>query len=290
MAETLPFHSQYTEGGVSELQYQGPPLQITRRWEPYKYTEIGLDVHKISIDKVRLAGHETILDVGCADGRLLKELLVQRQHSGRLIGIDPNIGQAGIFELMLDKEVKNPVEFYEGTVQNIKLEDNTADHTFFHFAMYHVPPEEQTLAVNELKRVTKPGGKIVISTSSEANKPRHRKFEAVLGRFFGSDPPRRMNEWFTSEIAYEFIPRCFADFEHTIIRDQMVFDANTYPVYLESLLTMNTEFEPPISGPIFERALNEVIKPQILKKIASDGQFTDNIARDLWVCTNSPQE
>lgn len=294
MAEHLHYCSPEFEGGVSEYQYQGSSLQLMRRWEPYRYRRSGdevylqdrLDFHNKVIDKLKLLGEETILDVGSADGGVLFELWYNRGHGGRMIGIEPNTDQAGELIYGLQEAGIKSLEIYQDTVQDIRLADSTADYSFFFFGMYHVPPHEQDLAISELKRVTKPEGKIVLSTSSKANKPRHREFERLLARHFGVNPPRRMNEWFTSEIAEQFIPRYFAQFEHLPDHYEIAFNGESVDIYLDSLLSMNMEFRPMPRGPIFERALHNVIKPIMLQEIEQTGYFTDLVRRDAWICTN----
>lgn len=124
--------------------------------------------------------HETITDrtIGTFSGLSGKLLLagggdlpdshlrVARQfHSTHCI----DISQAA---LDIVKKKLGDAELILGSILDIPLPDNTFDAVFCAHVIYHVDKDFQQQAVNELIRVTRPGGRVVIIYSNPDSLPR----------------------------------------------------------------------------------------------------------------------
>ena len=277
-----------------ELQY-GTLINVKHRWEVYRYSELP-DIHEAIINKLvdrnQLKPGDSVLDVGCSDGHLLRNLRLQRQHQGALCGIDPWPDQFWTTQYYLSELAKEgheiePIVFMRGEAQDLyPLPDNSQDVLLALFVLYHLPKDEQPLALAEFKRVLKPGGRLVVATSGKDNKLKHRYFERRIAAELGVEPPPLMNQNFDSDEAKKILPRYFSDVEHTAHHGHLKFNKQNYMVYIQSLLTMASEFRPAQSSNSLNPAIEKIVKPQIEAEIEEKGNFIDTQERDYFICTN----
>lgn len=96
-----------------------------------------------------------LADIGCGNGRLIEIL----PENTKYIGIDTSkniINEA--------RKLHPTYTFEEGSLLNIPLPSNSTDATFCIATLPHIPSKAlRERAINELVRITKPGGKIIIS-------------------------------------------------------------------------------------------------------------------------------
>jgi len=105
----------------------------------------------------------TILDIGCGNGRLLLMLNKLAEH-----WTNPKFHYLGIDiskSLLNHARKKFPTEnFIEGTQTEIPFDESKADILFNIRAFHHIPSKKMRLiALEEMKRVLKPHGTIVIT-------------------------------------------------------------------------------------------------------------------------------
>lgn len=103
---------------------------------------------------------KTVADIGCEEGHLAAMLLPRCE---KLYCIDIDAG-------MLDAAARvagggDGVEFIQSDVRDIRLPDDSLDVCVAAEVLEHLPAPEE--GVSELVRVTKPGGRIVISVPNE---------------------------------------------------------------------------------------------------------------------------
>lgn len=99
-----------------------------------------------------------LLDAGCAHGRLVPTLLRQNLKKENYTGID-------ISENLILKAQKlfPDIHFDIGDVCNLPYRNNMFDVTVSSAVLHHIPSQElRVQMIQELIRVTKPGGKIVL--------------------------------------------------------------------------------------------------------------------------------
>lgn len=105
-------------------------------------------------------GH-TVLDIGCGTGVLLA-LGKQRYPHTRFIGIDPDTQALSIAK---NRFAKNnlEVELVQAFAESIPLPDSSIDRVVSSLVFHHLPDEIKCKAIQEIYRILKPGGKVVIA-------------------------------------------------------------------------------------------------------------------------------
>ena len=126
-------------------------------------TESFLDARDI-ISRLNLRGNEVFMDAGCGDGHVVMEAY-------DMMGDDATIYAVDVFEPSIEdmqkevdeKGIKNIIPVQSNIAEHIDIEDDTVDvclliNVFHHF----VAMENSDGAIEELKRVIKPDGKISV--------------------------------------------------------------------------------------------------------------------------------
>lgn len=261
----------------------GTSFNVIRRWKLYEYASTPLDIHSLAINCLDLRGNETVLDIGCLDGRVLDGLR-KRGHKGKLIGVDINPSVIELAEL-----ITSGVEFKQGDATNLDFDDNFADGMSALFMLYHVPEPER--ALSEFQRVLKPGGRLAVATSGASNKRMHRMFERALSVHFDRTAPTPFATAFDFEKAEETLPKWFNVIARFTQIDKMrITKGDALDDYLDALETMKFAFQPvrPYIAPNdWNQAVNEIVKPIINYEIDKFGYFTDSIERHFFICENT---
>lgn len=110
------------------------------------------------MEECALRGDIKILDVGCSNGRYLKNLLEDAPHN-RYYGVD--IAVAGL-NLVNESRIK----LAQGTLTDIPYNENSFDVVFTCEALEHAIDIEN--AIRELARVAKSGGRIIVVDKSQS--------------------------------------------------------------------------------------------------------------------------
>ncbi len=105
----------------------------------------------------------SVLDVGCANGfALLRHAAKNKLAESK--GIDYSSNMIEMAKSALLKNEQHNIEFSVGDVRDIQFGDDQFDVVYTTRVLINLPNwEEQTQGINECIRVTKPGGKIILS-------------------------------------------------------------------------------------------------------------------------------
>lgn len=122
---------------------------------------LGKSFKRLVLRAVPISDGETVVDIGCATGVLLKLAKKQYPHS-RVIGIDPDAGALAIARRRL-KRAGLAIEFQQAFAESLPLADTAVDICFSTLVFHHLPDEAKRQAISEIYRVLTPGGRIVLA-------------------------------------------------------------------------------------------------------------------------------
>ncbi len=112
------------------------------------------------VEDLELKSGEVVLDLGCGPG-LWTQLLAQHVGpSGKVVGVDFSPGLIRYAVDVASRGVQDVTGFVIADFYRIPFADNTFDATFFGNCLSYVPDPNSLL--NEHKRVTRPGGRVII--------------------------------------------------------------------------------------------------------------------------------
>jgi SAM-dependent methyltransferase len=169
--EVSPTPDLSQEQRVQETQYSFPyhylPERQGRRFSQHRNLPWGyeyLTYVDFVLDRVAQIGFESLLDVGCGDGRFLREAS-RRFPDKRLAGIDYSpraIEMAG--------SINPGIEFVAGDVTDPGVLDGTFDVVTLIEVLEHIPPDQASHFLAGVARRLSRGGRLIVTVPSN-NRP-----------------------------------------------------------------------------------------------------------------------
>jgi len=132
---------------------------LAARQSIYAYQRPTVHLAARVLQTASLSGAEVIADVGCGNGMYLAEL-ARCGHVGPMLGVDMSPGM-----LAAARESAPAARLLAGDATALPLRDRISDLTLAMHMLYHVP--EPARAVSELRRVTRPGGQLVVGLNGD---------------------------------------------------------------------------------------------------------------------------
>ena len=169
---------------LRETQYK-TDVNLAARQSIYAYQQPRIDLARETLELAGLGGRETVADIGCGNGAYLAEL-ARRGHAGPVLGADMSPGM-----LRAARNRGPRAGLLVADAMALPLRDSTADLTLAMHMLYHVPDPDR--AVRELRRVTRPGGRLIVGL----NGPDHlRELRGLIAEALASlgRPPVRPRE------------------------------------------------------------------------------------------------
>ena len=165
------------------VQYR-TDANLAARQSIYAYQHPRLDLPPLVLGLAALRGGETVADVGCGNGAYLAEL-ARRRHAGPVLGIDLS---AGMLHAARGRAPR--ASLAAGDAAALPLRDGASGLTLAMHMLYHVP--EPSAAVRELRRVTRPGGQVLVVLNGEDHLRELRDLiTAALQNVTNGEPPLR---------------------------------------------------------------------------------------------------
>ena len=140
---------------------------LSKRVALYEYTVPRYSVTEEVVRTLKIEGSESILDVGCGDGKLLINLRIGAGHKGPLVGLDISEGIVNEAAKNADSSNAN-IFFRKADVQSLPFPDEHFDVVTACHMIYHVQDVDK--ALKEMTRVLKPKGQFVLSANSVKSK------------------------------------------------------------------------------------------------------------------------
>ncbi len=130
--------------------------------------------HKPVLNQIDFSQKRELLDIGCGTGELLKELEHKnKDHNLTLKGIDLSAKMIAIAR----KKLPPSIQLAQQNVVALQEKDNTYDYVISTEAFHHYPNQQK--ALQEIARVAKPGGKIIIVDINFFLRPIHWLFQKI---------------------------------------------------------------------------------------------------------------
>jgi SAM-dependent methyltransferase len=182
---------------------------LRARQSIYDFQRPLIDLPRVVVDLAKPEGNETVVDVGCGNALYLGELK-RRRHAGLVIGVDMSPGMLAVARA----EVAD-AHFACADASALPVRTGAADVVLAMHMLYHVP--DAALAVAELRRITAPGGQVVIGLNGEDHLQEMRAALAGAGQSLGlrlgppgeglrlSDGQELMRGTFSSVIRHDFV-------------------------------------------------------------------------------------
>jgi ubiquinone/menaquinone biosynthesis C-methylase UbiE len=154
-------------------QYSDTQKLRIRQETHQRYGESPVSFLEWATDLMNIRPGMTVVDVGSGRG-IYHPLFMER--GARVIAIDRSPGMA--------QEIKNTCLSILGDAQAIPLPDAICDRAVCNHVLYHVP--DQRLAMRELRRIVRPGGRVVIATNGAQNNARMYEIARLAASDLGS--------------------------------------------------------------------------------------------------------
>lgn len=135
------------------------------------------------LDRVALRRGESVLDIACGTG-VVARLAAQRGHAGRLVGIDLNTAM-----LATARTRSADIEWLQGSALELPFDENSFDVVLCQLGLQFFP--DRPLALKEMVRVLKPGGRAGLSVFSAIERtPAAHALVQALDRYLGAASSR----------------------------------------------------------------------------------------------------
>ncbi len=122
---------------------------------------LGTPFRKETLRFAALQAGEMILDVGCGTGVLTRMASEIVGPTGKVIGIDPAPRMIGIARKHAALS-GNQAEFRLAVIEHLPFDDETFDAVLSSAMIHHLPSDLKHAGLLEVKRVLKPGGRLVV--------------------------------------------------------------------------------------------------------------------------------
>ena len=110
---------------------------------------------------------DSVLDVGCSSGYLARKLAAAVGPDGRVTGVDPSEAAIGYAR----RRAQPTMAFAVGGAQDLELPDSSFDVVTSTLAIHHIPARKRAVALSEMYRVTKPGGRLLVADFGPSRRP-----------------------------------------------------------------------------------------------------------------------
>lgn len=114
------------------------------------------------------AGND-VLDIGCGPGKLVRALGALVGPEGTAVGVDPS-ASAVDYNRRHDHFPNH--RYQQATAQGLTLPDTSFDVVTCTFVMHHVPEQHRCAAIEEMWRVLRPGGRLLLADADPSDRMR----------------------------------------------------------------------------------------------------------------------
>lgn len=155
----------HTHGHESSIQTEGRLI----RWASFydalanivTLGQVGR-LRQMTIEQALLQPGETLLDVGCGTGGVTLPAKRRVGNKGSAAGIDPSPEMIAVARRKAQRAGLE-IDLRVGVIESLPFPDGTFDVVTASLMMHHLPRHLQVKGLAEIRRVLKPGGRILIA-------------------------------------------------------------------------------------------------------------------------------
>ena len=197
---------------------------VSPKWDVMRKSFYGEEVRKAILNAVHVKPIDTVLDVGAGTGFLTEAV---SKIASKVIALDISRGMG---EEAIAKMGSGNVEFRIGNAESMPFQDSSVDAVIGNMVLHHCP--HPGIAISEMSRVLKPGGRIAISDLQEHRYEWLQKEHADLWLGFRMEEvATMMKESGLDNVKTETLSSCCS----SVQEDQQV----KIPMFLASALKQN---------------------------------------------------
>jgi len=122
---------------------------------------------RLIVDEIATIDPRLVLDVGCGTGTLTIAA-AEALPKARVVGLD---GDRKVLDLARRKAGSERVEWVEGLADELPFADGEVDAVVTTLVFHHLPLGIKKAALNEIRRVLRPGGRLVVADWGKPQDP-----------------------------------------------------------------------------------------------------------------------
>ncbi|MFD4605423.1 class I SAM-dependent methyltransferase [Streptomyces sp. NPDC058464] len=122
---------------------------------------------------------DRVLDVGCGTGYLTRRMAKAVGPTGSVLGIDPSAEVVGYAR---DRTRESHCSYETGVAEALTAPDGSFDVVVTSLAVHHLPEDLRPVALREMCRVLRPGGRLLVA---DFRPPRTRLVRHLIGASVG---------------------------------------------------------------------------------------------------------
>ncbi len=134
--------------------------KVAGQWDHMRQGFFSDKVRKVAVAKAGIQAGKLAADIGAGTGFITEELV---QNGLRVIAVDQS--KAMLEEMKKKFGRFDTIEYRIGQFNNLPIQDESVDYSFANMYLHHV--DSPLKAIEEMVRVLKPGGKIVVTDMDE---------------------------------------------------------------------------------------------------------------------------
>ncbi|MGC4900454.1 class I SAM-dependent methyltransferase [Micromonospora echinospora] len=238
-----------------------------------------------------LDGQESLLDLGCGNGFILRDVVSRLRHGAHAVAVD-------VSPAMLELAKRNvnvawvPLTFQEGRAENLSMfEDGTFRRVMANYIFHYI--EDPDLVLGEMARVLHPEGHAIVSIEARHSMPEmyNLHFETMERVGFPSDfidrLPRGRRGVMVLDNAEEILRRTFGSVEEKPYVDSLRFDRSEQFMNFygngHRLLGVKAHAGDAISQSMIDD-LYTAVEEAVAKQISNVGYFEISKQVSVFVC------
>ena len=134
--------------------------EVADQWDRMRKGFFSDKVREVAVSKAGIQAGKLAADIGAGTGFVTEELVKNRV---KVIAVDQS--KAMLEEMKTKFGRSDTIDYRIGDFNNLPIRDESVDYSFANMYLHHV--DSPQAAIEEMARVLKPGGKIVITDMDE---------------------------------------------------------------------------------------------------------------------------